>query len=171
MMLKFFSILLYIEMSINNYFDYWYENYYNDNSDEALDFVAKYGYQIWRDMSTSRHTVKIKVKPSEYKYLITFTLDPKKVDLSNVKTKDKIEKYIVNLLKTTDNFRFYYVREHDDTNTHWHCIVHRTLPMKQDVLAYYKKKYGNIDVSRSKRLADEDSMKYLGKESKIVTIK
>lgn len=158
-------------MSINNYFDYWYEHYYHDTSDEALDFVATHGYSIWRDMPTSRHSVKIKIKPSEYKYLITFTLDPKKVEITDRLKKSKIEDYIVGLLKTSDNNRFYYAREHDDSNTHWHCIIHRTKPMRQDVLAYYKKKYGMVDVSRSKDLSDEHSIKYLGKESKIVTVK
>lgn len=158
-------------MSKINYFDYWYENYYLRKDDEAIDYVLKHGMDIWIDMSKSKHNVKIKIKPSEYKYMVTFTLDPKKVDIKDRQLLLKIESYIVNLLKTTDNFRFYYAREHDDTNPHWHCIVHRTLPLKQDVLAYYKKKYGLVDVSRSRNLSDEHSLEYLGKESKIVTVK
>lgn len=161
-------------MSSENYFDLFVSNQEILTQDEMIEFVLAHGPRIWQDMKSSAYfsTKKgEKVKPSEYKYLITFTLNPSKVDLKDSKIKSKIENYIVGLLKVPENHRFYYSREHDTTNTHWHCIVHRKTPFVQDKLRYYKKQYGNIDISRSKNLSDEDSVKYLGKESVINYIK
>lgn len=138
---------------------------------EALGYWIVNVVNINRDIHTSEYLKEKYKKPKEYKYMLTFTLDPKKVNLSDRAVKSKIEDYIVNLLKTSENDRFYYSREHDDSNTHWHVIVHRKVPLRQDKLTYYKKKYGNVDVSRSKDLSDKNSFAYLGKESAIVTIK
>jgi len=161
-------------MSSVNYFDLFIANQQTLTNHEMLDFVILHGKKIWRDLDSSiyfSHKKGGKVKPSEYKYLITFTLDPKKVDLKNAAVKSKIEEYIIGILKVPENHRFYYSREHNDTNTHWHCIVHRKTPFVQDKLRYYKKQYGNVDVSRSHDLSDEHSVKYLGKESTINYIK
>lgn len=161
-------------MSSENYFDLFVKLESTVGKEELLDFVEKHGSRIWADWKSSHHFLhqkSEKVKPSEYKYLITFTLDPKKVDLKDSKLKDKIEDYIVGLLKTPENHRFYYSREHETTNTHWHVVVHRKTPFVQDKIRYYKKQYGNVDVSRSKDLTDEHSVKYLGKEATIKIIK
>lgn len=162
-----------------NYFDEFMKKYQADwdtpksMSDEALDWWARHIVQINMDIHKSEYMKKstAKAMPDEYKYMITFTLDPKKVDMRDESKKVIIEDYIVGLLKVPENHRFYYSREHEDTNTHWHTIIHRKTPFKQDKLAYYKKKYGNFDVSRSKILTDDSSIKYLGKESEIITIK
>lgn len=151
--------------------DSWKEK---DMSPEALNYWIQHIVQINVDFLKSdylKDKKRKKEKPSEYKYMITFTLDPKKVDLTSSEQKNTIERYIVNLLKCTDNFRFYYVREHEFTNTHWHAIVHRKIPFTQDKLAYYKRKFGNVQVNRSKELDDEFSLKYLGKENEIIYIK
>lgn len=161
-------------MSSVNYFDLFIKYEQTLCKDDLITFVEKNGPQIWYDMKSSDHFLhqkRVKVIQSEYKYLITFTLNPSKVDLKDSDLKSKIEAYIVGILKVPENHRFYYSREHDNTNTHWHCIVHRKTPFVQDKLRYYKKQYGNVDISRSKDLTDEHSVKYLGKESIINYVK
>lgn len=139
------------------------ENGEDIRSPEMLDFTVRYMKQIIRD---ARYWEPVK----EYKYMITFTLDPKKVDLSDEVLKDHIEKYIVKLLSKPEVLKFYYTREHNSTNTHWHCVVHRTSAMRSDYLTYYKKHYGAVNVSRSRDLSDTHSEQYLSKESKIIKI-
>lgn len=107
--------------------------------------------------------------PMIYKYMLTFTLDPKKGphDL------DKMEQYIVGLLTNKENEKIYYVCEHRLTNCHWHAVIYRKSVFKHDSIRYYKQKFGHVDVSRSHDLSDEHTQKYLSKEldSKIIHLK
>lgn len=130
---------------------------------DMIDYTQQYMKQIIRDV---RDWEPDKI----YKYMITFTLDPKKVDINDIQKKDHIENYIVKLLTKPETQKFYYSREHESTNTHWHCVIHRTCALRSDYLTYYKKHYGNVHVSRSKDLSDTHSEQYLSKESEIIKI-
>lgn len=139
------------------------ENYDDIRSPEVLDFATKNMKLILSDFA--------KWKPMKvYKYMITFTCDPTKVDLTNAKKKDQIEKYIVKLLSKPEVSRFYYAREHDTTNTHWHCVVYRSSAFKSDYLTYYRKHFGSVDISRSKNTEDKFTRDYLSKESEIISV-
>lgn len=152
-----------------NYYDEFMKLSRTCTESELISFVLAHGERIVKDALSSKTVREADLK--EYKYMITFTLDPKKVDLKSAEDVQKVEDYIVKLLKCSANFRFYYAKEHADSNPHWHVVIHRYKPFPQSEVSYYKKKYGMVDISRSKILIDEASMKYLGKESNIVTIK
>lgn len=102
--------------------------------------------------------------PHIYKYMVTFTIDPKKHDPADSILQDRIEEYIVGLFNKDLFDKFYYVKEHATSNCHWHCVVYTGKALKYDRLTYYKSKYGHVDVSRSHELEDEHTMKYLTKE-------
>lgn len=153
-----------------NKYQEWIEKSKEYNQDfrhpEMLDFTIKNMPEILRDF-------KLWEPEKHYKYMLTFTLDPKKFNFSTLTVddyKNDVEDYICNLMRKPETKKCYYVREHDQTNCHWHVVVHRTSPIRSDYLSYYKKKFGSVDVSRSKYLEDTHSIKYLSKESEIVQI-
>lgn len=125
---------------------------------------------IIKNMGGIIHDYKDWQPEKVYKYMITFTLDPKKVNMTDENQKNQIEKYITNLIRKPEVLKAYYVREHSDTNTHWHVVVHRNTALRSDYLSYFKKTYGNVHCSRSKTLDDTHSIKYLSKESEIIII-
>lgn len=130
---------------------------------ELLDFTIKNMEAIIKDY-------KDWDPPKTYKYMLTFTLDPKKHDLTNEEFKNRVELYIVNLIRKPEVTKAYYTREHNNTNPHWHVIVHRSSALKSDYLSYYRKNFGLVDISKSKKLEDTQSIEYLSKESEIVQI-
>lgn len=113
-----------------------------------------------------RDAAKWKESSKEYKYMITFTIDPKKHSNKNdVQFQEEVEGYIVKLLKDRRRFKtVYYVKEHAETNVHWHAVVYSNTSFKQDLVRYYKNKYGHVDVSRSHEMNDEHTQKYLSKD-------
>lgn len=139
------------------------ENNFDHRAPDLVAFTTE-------NMQKIVHDIKYWEPEKEYKYMLTFTLDPSKVNLKDNDKKDKIEKYISNLIRGPDTIKAYMAREHNDSNTHWHVIVHRRKALKSDYLSYYKKTYGRVDTSRSKNLEDTHSMKYLTKESEIIQI-
>ena len=153
------------------------ENYYakfldmcevhpNPRDPVMVDWLIKYQHLVLKDYIT--------YSPKKiYKYMLTFTLDPKKVnDITSNDVQKKIESYIVSLFKDSRFIRVYYVKEHAQSNCHWHVVIYMNNCFKQDHIRYYRKKYGNVDVSRSHELSDEHTQKYLSKEpgSKIIQI-
>jgi len=107
----------------------------------------------------------------DYKYLVTFTVDPVKYKRDNL-TQDWIEKYIVKLIKQDDNiYCGYYCKEHADSNVHWHVVVKCNKALKYSRFDYYKRTVGLVDISSSYVKTDEFSSKYLEKESKLIIIK
>jgi len=105
-----------------------------------------------------------------YKYMITFTVDPKKT----YGGQDKIENYIVKLLSKLPCLEeCYYVKEHPHSNVHWHAIVRlKGQAIKFNKFDYYKRNIGRVDISKSKVTnSDEFSSKYLQKESMPIKIK
>ena len=101
-----------------------------------------------------------------YMYLVTFTVDKKKVKKPNY---DSIEKYIKKQfqrspLKVT---KAQIVREGNgkDKHIHWHVAVQTAIPLKKDRFHYYIRKYGNIDISKSKTNSYEELQNYISKEN------
>lgn len=125
---------------------------------EVLDYVIKHGFDIIKD--ARNYTPDM-----EYKYMITFTVRSELRHMHNT-----IEEYILNLLKPMC-FKLYYSKEHVKTNVHWHCVIHMTSRIVHSKFRYYKQKYGFVDISRSKDLSDENSIKYISKESEVIHVK
>lgn len=148
-------------------FEHWFE--LTEKFGIRDEFVLHYFMQNQKEILQDAKTCKIR---TEHKYMITFTIDPKKhTNLNELNFQDKVEKYIVKILTPLSD-RLYYSKEHKDSNVHWHVCVHRKKAFPYEKLAHYKKTYGHVDVSRSRVIEnDENTIKYLGKESQIVTIK
>jgi len=98
-------------------------------------------------------------------------VDPKLHVQTDPEVQDEIEMYIQKLMNQPYYDKVYYVKEHADSNCHWHVVVYLNQVFKQDHVRYYRKKYGNVDISRSKDLSDEHTQKYLSKDPDCQIIK
>lgn len=99
--------------------------------------------------------------------MLTFTVAP-----DCTKDQQWIEKYIVKLMiKDQTLSTVYYVKEHSDTNVHWHVVIKSLQPYKYAKLDYYKRTIGRVDVDPSQVKHDEFSSKYLEKEGQITILK
>lgn len=105
-----------------------------------------------------------------YRYLITFTLDPKKGDIKCNKYIAKVSAYVVKQLrrKPLGLSNVYFVQEggdQDNKHIHWHASVTATKPLKKDRFDYYKKLYGNVDISHTKAQTQDEAINYMSKQS------
>lgn len=106
----------------------------------------------------------------EYRYLITFTISPKKFETITDSLEEEIEDFIESqskrkALKIT---HFAYVRElHDNKRPHWHVSIKTSKCLKKDRFNYYIKKYGYIDFSKSKDTNEQESLDYLSKSGTV----
>lgn len=103
---------------------------------------------------------KIKNQKNYY-YLITFTLRNKD-DATSAEAyiKRQTERTALNITS------YEYCKEYTKNNMpHWHASVITTKPLKKDRFHYYIKKYGNIDLSRSRAQHDFESLNYISKSS------
>jgi hypothetical protein len=125
------------------------------------------------DNITDINKAAVKYKPPElYRYMITFTIDPKKVlNQNDPEIQDIIEKYIVKLISAQADVKAYYVKEHPESNVHWHTVIVRNSAIKsRSFIKNYVKKYGNVDISKSFAENDSNSVKYLSKDSNPIYI-
>lgn len=108
-----------------------------------------------------------------YRYLITFTLSPTlqpDIDDTLIHT---IEEFIAGQGNRSglSIIHYAYVREsHQDGRPHWHASIITTKPLKKDRFNYYIKKYGNIDLSKSKSTNKWEALDYLSKSGTVKTI-
>lgn len=139
---------------------------YNRDNPAQFAFYQVYYKAINRQMREALcPNGKFIPEKKELKYMFTFTIDPKKVDASTSAVQDKIEKYIVDLIKRVPNVtRSYYVREHEQSNLHWHFIVHSEGFVPKYTFKYYTKLYGLVLSSKSVTQIDDFSVKYMTKE-------
>lgn len=109
-----------------------------------------------------------------YQYLITFTKNPKLLAQRHKNINDRnilnneIKEYIKKQfhrepLKIKEAW---LIEEGDDVDkhVHWHVGVRTTKPLKKDRFNYYKEKYGNLDINKSK--CDEDLQEVINYMSK-----
>lgn len=153
-----------------------YEQFLERSQKEVM---TKHGpFMDWflKNIEEINRTAKYYKAPEQFKYMITFTVDPKKVpDLNSEEKQVLIEKYIEKIIFKVSDDRCYYAKEHKDTNVHWHCIIYRNSALKsRDFVNFYKKKYGNVDISKSISANENNevnSVNYLQKEGQIKYIK
>lgn len=102
-----------------------------------------------------------------YRYLITFTQDPKK---SGHKSTKALYDYIFKQFKREPLGvkQAWIVQEGNakDKHIHWHVAVETTKALKKDRFNYYMKKYGNIDISKTNANTLEHALEYISKEQK-----
>lgn len=101
-----------------------------------------------------------------YRYLITFTQDPKKC---GHKSTNDIRDYILKQFKREplQVVQAWIVQEGNgkDKHIHWHVAVETTKALKKDRFSYYLKKYGNIDISKTNAKHLQHALDYISKES------
>lgn len=132
-------------------------------SDELAQLIIQHGLELLEYIKT--------IKPKKtYRYMITFTIDPKKIDASSTDTQARIEAYIIKQTSKHSDTA-YIAKEHPTSNVHWHVVLTRPKKLKYNEFNYYKSHYGNIDISLSKTESIEDGLKYISKESKPIQIK
>lgn len=122
--------------------------------------------------------LRVKIKEMDlkkYRYLITFTLDPKR---NRDKTKEYLEEaceqYVTNQAWRDPLHIIYYafVKEYTKSGQpHWHAVVITTKPLKKDRFNHYIKLYGNIDISKTKVTNIQESLNYISKEGIPVIVK
>lgn len=133
---------------------------HGERSQITIDYLVKHMKDIIEECRN--------YKPKKvYKYMLTFTVKP-----GCKQSSEWIEKYIIKLmLKDQTLTTVYYVKEHADTNVHWHVIIKTQVPYKYAKLDYYKRTIGRVDVDPSQVKHDEFSSKYLEKEGQLVILK
>lgn len=116
----------------------------------------------------ARLVKQIKGEKTYYRYMLTFTLDPKKNQFTD-SFFTKVESYIVKQLhrKPLGIIKAYLIREggDNDKHVHWHSAVLTDKPLKADRFNYYKKLYGNLDLSRTKAQNLEETLNYMSKQA------
>lgn len=121
--------------------------------------------QLLSKLSTRQINAAIDAMRKEYMYLVTFTIDTKKYTEKNY---DEIKKYIIKQFqrKPLQVTKAQIVQEGNgkDKHIHWHVAVHTMTPLKKDRFHYYIKKYGNIDISKSKSNSYDELQNYISKE-------
>lgn len=135
----------------------------NPRSDELAELIIHHGAEILE------YVIKLKPKRT-YRYMITFTVDPKKISAASKDTQDSIESYIIRQVRRHSDVA-YIAKEHATSNVHWHVVLTRKMKLKYNEFNYYKTHYGNIDISLSKTESLEDGLKYISKETTPLQIK
>lgn len=143
---------------------------------QEIDDDDRYGlleaYQMVKDISPIQFGKYSKKfwelnKPREIVYqMFTFTTDPAHKDLKAQ------EEYIISILKRKENLQIhslYYVKEHFDTNPHFHVVIGSTRSIPPDAFKTYKK-YGFVQKSKKSSLNDNGLQDYLEKENKPIIL-
>lgn len=134
----------------------------NPRSDELAELIINHGTELLEFIKN--------IKPKRtYRYMITFTIDPKKV-VATQEIQAIIEAYIVKQVYKHSDVA-YLAKEHPTSNVHWHVVLTRSMKLKYNEFNYYKTHYGNIDISLSKTESIEDGLKYISKETTPIQIK
>lgn len=127
----------------------------------ASEYYAKHYHRM--DSSYIKKYLNLQ-KAKKYYYLITFTL---RKDMKHLA--DEAEKYIKKQFTERPPLQIqeaYYVRELTKKGMpHWHVSVCSTTPIAKNRFQYYNKKYGFIDVSKSKQKTLTNGMEYLSKSA------
>lgn len=124
------------------------------NRDDLAKFMIKNQEELFKYLKNLK----------TYRYMVTFTLNPKLVDVKNSQVQQVIEDYIIKQVNKHSDTA-YITREHAESNCHWHVVLLRQRKFKYNEFNFYKRKYGNIDISLSKTESIEDGLKYISKEN------
>ncbi len=114
-------------------------------------------------------------KNKVYQYMLTFTCDPKKVDVEDEVALASIEDEVLRLVQkpVLSIVRSEYVREgtdEDHKHAHWHVGVVSKKFMKKEYFKSYIKNIGRIDISKSVENNFLDILLYINKCYESTTI-
>ena len=133
---------------------------------ELDEFISKgwrmmeYPYYAMAYVKRHRELQNIK----KYRYLITFTIDPKKGS-QPAKALEWIKRNVINPLHKP--LEVYYAEEqHKNGQPHWHVVGVYAKSLKKNLFKYYEKMFGNIDFSKTiKGEGVEMGLGYISKEN------
>lgn len=103
-----------------------------------------------------------------YIYMITFTLRREMAS-----EEEHAEEFIRRQAQRSalGLLSFVYVKEYTKKGVaHWHVVVETTKPLKKNRFDYYTKKFGSIDLSRTKGTNTQEALQYISKESEPVIL-
>lgn len=109
-------------------------------------------YFKWLDKRTAK----------KYIYLITFTLST-----DNVAKEELAEEFIREQpkRKALSLLTWVMVKEYTKKGVpHWHCVVESYKPIKKNRFEYYAKKFGFVDISRTKGQTRQEALQYISKD-------
>lgn len=136
---------------------------------DADDKTQIYMELVGTDLSKMKkfHTILARrlkeAKLKRYIYLLTFTLDVKKCEQYEL-----AEEYIKGQVKRSalKIKQFHYVKEfHKSGVPHFHVAIETLKPLKKDRFNYYIKKFGNLDISRTKAQTIQEALNYISKDN------
>ncbi len=110
-----------------------------------------------------------------FQYMITFTCDPRKIDIDDEIALKENENYILERLQrpALQITRLEFVREgtdKDHKHAHWHCGVVSKRYLEKDMFKTYIKNVGKIKCEKSKRDNFDDILVYINKTHKSTPI-
>lgn len=118
-------------------------------------FFEKYLSQYdFKDLQKVMKRLRKEFEKKTYQYIVTFTLNPKYVDLNDKKLLKKIELYIIQRFKRPAicAVRADIVQEGGvgtDKQHHWHVALHSRKWLLKKSFKYYEDLYGFVDINKS----------------------
>lgn len=132
----------------------------------------------YADLNTFRKHLheNIRELSAHYIYMVTFTLDPKKIKGDKQQHLKKVEDYIIKLInsKTLKHVNVSYMaheRGKDNDNDHWHLSMECSKSLKKDRFTTYIKRYGNVRIDKSRTGKMVHIWEYIQKDSEPICIK
>ncbi len=120
-------------------------------------------YEFWNIMNDFRKEMRNR-NIKTYYYLVTFTISP---DIEDNQI-DDIQSYIISQFENRPALHIceaYICKEYTkELRPHWHVAVSTHKSLKKDRFNWYQKKYGFVDVSKSKIKSLDESINYIAKE-------
>lgn len=103
-----------------------------------------------------------------YRYLITFTLKPEAVHQA-----EEAEAFVREQSKRVALkwLSFTYVKELTKQGApHFHCAVETTQALKKNRFEYYAKKFGFVDISKTRGQTIQEALTYISKEGQPIKL-
>lgn len=143
-----------------------------DVRSESVELILIYGYEYHKRFCDYIKRNEKKQKKGRHVYMITFTIDPKKVP--NYKEVEPDVELLVRrqgMRKALNILKYEYVKEYTKTDIpHWHALLVSSSILKKDRFNHYIRKYGNIDISKSKTGSEDEILNYINKDGVSVKV-
>ncbi len=128
-------------------------------------FLSRYNFS---ELMSCMKRLKKKFASKTFQYLITFSVDPEKVDVKDKKKLKKIKMYIISRFKrpAIRAIRADIVEEGGEgteKQVHWHVALHARTWFLKKSLKYYEEIYGFTDISKSTDNNYDNRLNYINK--------
>lgn len=137
---------------------------FHENAKAGLDYEWALKYVVDPEFSKQYKKYIKSLERKKYYYMVTFTIDPNKVPpemfpSAQLYIEDQVKRE--NVLKIEE---YEYVVEYTQQGIpHYHVSIVTTKPLFKNRFQYYTKKYGHVDISRSKQTSTQEALNYMSK--------